>query len=335
MSTLLRPVEPVGEHARVMKALVGGLGLAARPYASLGDQLGMSEVEVLAAARALCEGRQITRISAVFDGARLGYYATLGALAVSEDDVESKAAAIDSLPGVAHVFEIEDRYSLWFAMSVTSPSRLEALESEIASRTQCRDYFRALPAELHAVAGSFEISGAPDACGPGTGQAEAAVLSRDERALVRLLQGAFPVCVRPCAELAATLVQCGFDVDERWVLERMQALMAEGVLVRLAAFARDRREPWRLAAAVWGAEGARADSISMITSFPETLHCLSRRISGGRASIMGLVEAPDRESIDRVIGRIRLSTGLAAPRLLYPVREFKRAPMKYFADGEW
>ena len=325
------------EHATppVLIRLAAGLPLAMRPYEAIGADLGLTEAEFIAQARSLRESRRIRRITGVFAGPTLGYRATLGALAVDEDRAEVAGEALQSLPCVTHIFELDDRYRLWFVVAVPTPAHLEAAEREIAARSGVGDVFRVLSSELRAVTGSFDADGAPDSNGPLVCPPATIQLSGDDRALVRLLQGDFPIVPRPFAEIAATLAQCGFHLDERWALERAQTLAAQRALVGLRAVEHRRLESWRLAAAVWTGEGETADSAEMVASFPETLHCFYRRLPDRRSAIVSIIEAPDRSSMDRAIERIRSATGLDLLRLQYPVREFKRAPMRYFTDGEW
>lgn len=327
-----RPATVTGE--RLLTRLAEGLPLVSRPYDAVAVELGSTEADVLAEMKTLRSSYAVRRVSATFDAARLGYHATLGALALPEERVEAAAAALATLPAVTHVFEIDDRYRLWYALAVPAPVRVDAVECEMVLRTGVADRFRVLPSELVKVTASFDADGAPDSAGPGTAACEGVSLTRDERALVRLLQGELPLVERPFADLTATLEQCGYDVDERWVLERLETFAAEGVLARLGATVRERFEPWRLAVAVWPAVSAPDEPAALIASFPEVLHCHERRIPGNGASIVSVLEAPDRSALDLTVERIRSASGLDAPRVLYPVREFKRAQMKYFTEGE-
>ena len=323
-----------GVSERLAELNAEGLPLVSRPFGAIAAALGTSEADVLARLKQLRTTYAVRRISASFDAARLGYHATLGALALPEERAEAAAAALAALPSVTHVFEVDDRYRLWYALAASSPARVEAIESEIVVRTGIADRLRVFPAELVKVTASFDADGVPDSLGPGTASTEGIDLSRDERALVRLLQGELPLVERPFAALTATLHQCGYDADERWVLERLESFSADGVLACIGATVRTRAEPWRIAAAVWPAVPAPDEAAELIACFPEVLHCFERRIPGDGASIVSVLEVRDRPALDRTVGRIRSASGLDDPRVLYPVREFKRAAMKYFAEGE-
>jgi len=327
---------PPGQvNEEILQRLTTGLPLTARPYEAIGDELGVGEDEVLARVRALRDTHRLRPISGTFDGSVLGYQATLGVVAVAEERIDVVTAALQSLPCIPQIFEIEDHYRLWFVAAAPTAAHVEAIESEVRARTGEGDISRVLPTELYAVTASFDADGAPDPHGPRMRAHPATALSRDDRALVRLLQGDFPPTPRPFAEIAGTLVQCGFDLDERRVLERAQALAAEGVLVRVAATARERRGAWRLAVVVWRSGADVGEAVGRLASFPETLHCFLRRVAGCRTAIVSIIEAPDRVSMDRSVERIRSAAGLEVLRLQYPVREFTRVPTRYFTEGEW
>ncbi len=327
--------EPLNASAPpLLEALRAGLPIAQHPYADLGARAGMSEADTLATLRSLKEQRVLRRIGARFSPGALGYEAALGAFEIPEDRVEEATAALTALPNVTHVFEAEDRYRLWFTLVVPSQTRLEIAESEIARAVGASDRYRVLPAELHKVTASFDLEGAPEPVGPTRDGRVRASLDRDEKALVRLLQGELPLTERPFSELAHTLAECGYDVDERWTLDTLRAFAADGVVTGLAATLRTRREPWRLAIAVWGCPHDPAAAGELISSFPEVLHCFERRVPGIGNTVIALIEAPDRAEVDRTIVRIDAAGALEAPRLAFPLREYSRAPMRYFTDGD-
>lgn len=317
---------------QVLGALAGGLPIASRPYAEFGSRLGMSEADVLAALKALKDTRALRRIGAQFSPAGLGYQAALGALAVSEDCREDVAAMLGAQPNVTHVFELEDRYSLWYVLGALSRTRLEIAEGELARAAGAADRYRVLPDELYKVTAAFDADGAPEPADD-AGVEPGPALDRDERALVRLLQGDLAFAERPFAVLVHTLGECGFDIDERWALERTQALADSGALRRIGGTLHGRREPWRSALSVWRSPGDPQAAGVLIASFPEVLHVFERRVPGGMA-VLAVIEGATRSDIDRSIERIRIAGGLDAPRIAYPLREYARSPMRYFTEGD-
>ncbi len=316
---------------QLLAASSDGLPVSVRPYADLGARMGLSGAEVVATLRVLRDARVLRRVGAVLSPSALGYHTALGALAVSEDALDDAASVLAGVPNVTHAFEMDDRYRLWFALAAPSTARLEIAESEIAGRLGVADRFRVLPAEEYRVTHGFDADGAPE---PPVHAAAAVQLDHDARALVRLLQGDLPLEERPFSALAQTLAECGYDADEHQVLEQVHALVAGGVILRLGLTVRERAESWRLALATWVSPRHAAEAGSLIAAFPEVVHCFDRRVPGGGRAIMAVVETPDRASLDRTIERIRSGADLDAPRIAYPLRELKRAPMRYFSEGD-
>lgn len=324
---------PDESTSRVLDALADGLPLSRRPFGDLGARIGLAEDDTIAALRELRERRVVVRLGAAFEPSALGYQAALGALAVTEDAVEAAAAELGTLPYVTHVLEIDDRYRLWYAIQAPSRTRLEGLEIEIAARLGVTDRYRVLPDELFKATPAFDAAGVPEtpAAAP---LDEPLALGGDERALVRLLQGDLPLTARPFSALAGTLTECGYDVDEARALDVARSLAEGGALAGFGATVRERPEPWRTALAVWLCPADAEAAGRAIASFPEALHVYERRVPGAGFALFGVLEAPSRAALDQTVSRIGAVADLDAPRIAYPVREFKRSPMRFFSDGE-
>ncbi|MBN2848683.1 MAG: hypothetical protein JXP72_09600 [Coriobacteriia bacterium] len=325
----MRELDPSAQ--RLLAALESGLPVSARPYADVGARIGMTGAEVVAALRSLRDARVVRRVGAEVSPGALGYRASLGAMAITEEGLDEAEVVLDDAPGVTHAFEMDDRYRLWFVMVAPSPARLEIAESELARRLGAADRFRVLPTEEYRVTHAFDADGVPERA---TLAGESEHPDADGRALIRLLQGEVPIEERPFAALAQTLAECGYDADEQQVLDDTRKLAAAGVIDRITVTTHRRHEPWRCALATWVNPRHASEAGSLIAAFPEVVHCFDRRVPGGGKAIVAVVETPDRVSLDRTIARIRSGADLDAPRIAYPLRELKRSPMRYFTAGE-
>lgn len=98
--------------------------LTPRPYADLGQRLGISEDEALAAINDLRSRKIIRRLGANFQSKKLGFVSTLCAAKVPEDKMEAFTAEINAHVGVTHNYLREHDYNIWFTL--ISPSREEA-----------------------------------------------------------------------------------------------------------------------------------------------------------------------------------------------------------------
>ena len=87
---------------RLLDIIQTDFPLAPRPYAVLGDKLGISEQEALERVRALKKKKIIRRLGANFQSAKLGFRSTLCAAKVPEDKLEAFIADVNARPGVTH-----------------------------------------------------------------------------------------------------------------------------------------------------------------------------------------------------------------------------------------
>lgn len=90
--------------------------LTPRPYATLGEQLGISEEEALARVRSLKQRKFIRRLGANFQSHKLGFRSTLCAAKVPEDRLDAFVAAVNAHPGVTHNYLRAHAYNVWFTM---------------------------------------------------------------------------------------------------------------------------------------------------------------------------------------------------------------------------
>lgn len=101
-----------------------GFPLTPRPYADLGQRLGISEEEALERVRALKRSKIIRRLGANFQSAKLGFVSTLCAAKVPLEKMDDFVARVNACPGVTHNYLREHAYNIWFTL--ISPSREEA-----------------------------------------------------------------------------------------------------------------------------------------------------------------------------------------------------------------
>lgn len=327
---------------RVLDRIQASFPVSSRPFATLAKDLGVTEADVLASVRSMKASGVIRRIGAIFDSHRLGYRSTLCAIAVPEDRVEEVAALISEYPNVTHNYEREDRYNVWFTLIAHNAARIQAILDEIAETTGIDDMLDLPATRLFKIKVDFDFTGERDARSEAPrvtkpAETEAVVLSREEKALARLLQGDLHITERPFLDLAKTLCECGYDVDEDWVLERTCEWADTRVIRRFGAAIRHHHTGFSAnAMGVWHAPEERVEEVGAImASFKEVSHCYQRPSAPTwPANLYTMIHGRTREECVEVADRIREATGLDEPRLLYSVREFKKTSMKYFAEGE-
>jgi DNA-binding Lrp family transcriptional regulator len=94
--------------------------LVHRPYALLGERVGISEAEAFARVRAMQDKKIIRRIGANFNASRLGRVTTLCAAHVPEDKFDLFVDMVNGLPEVTHNYVRDHTYNVWFTLISSS-----------------------------------------------------------------------------------------------------------------------------------------------------------------------------------------------------------------------
>lgn len=120
---------------RLLDIIQTGFPLVPRPYASLGQQLGITEEEALNRVRRMKTNKVIRRIGANFQSAKLGFRSTLCAAKVPETQLDSFVAEVNSHSGVTHNYLRNHAYNIWFTLIGPSWEDVCATLEEITRRT--------------------------------------------------------------------------------------------------------------------------------------------------------------------------------------------------------
>jgi DNA-binding Lrp family transcriptional regulator len=104
----------------IVNTLQQGFPVAARPFADAAALLGISEDELIARLQRLLDDRVLTRFGPLYQAERLGGAYALAAMRVPRDDFERVAAAVNALPEVAHNYERDHEFNMWFVLATES-----------------------------------------------------------------------------------------------------------------------------------------------------------------------------------------------------------------------
>jgi len=133
-----RPAETVTLDAvdrRIVNALQGGLPVCERPYAAAAAGLGLTEDALLARLERLLADGVLTRFGPMYHAERLGGAFTLAAMKVPVDDFEHVAAIVNGFPEVAHNYQRDHVFNLWFVLATERPERIGEVIGDIERAT--------------------------------------------------------------------------------------------------------------------------------------------------------------------------------------------------------
>jgi len=119
----------------IINGLQSGFPVCEYPFREVAEQLDVSEEELIARVAHLLEQRVLTRFGPLYNADRMGGAFTLAALSVAQPEVERIAAILDRLPEVAHNYEREHPWNLWFVLATDSPDGIEKAIARIEAET--------------------------------------------------------------------------------------------------------------------------------------------------------------------------------------------------------
>ena len=99
---------------RLLDIIQTDFPLAPRPYAVLGERLGISEQEAFDRVRILRKRKIIRRMGANFQSAKLGFRSTLCAAKVPPEKMDAFVAEVNAQPGITHNYLRKHEYNIWF-----------------------------------------------------------------------------------------------------------------------------------------------------------------------------------------------------------------------------
>lgn len=119
----------------LLNRLQDGVPLVDRPFAAVGEELGLTEDDVLARVQAMVQAGMLSRFGPMFHAERLGGGLTLAAMQVPADDFDRVAAAVNAFPEVAHNYARDHALNMWFVVATEAPERVAEVCAEIEERT--------------------------------------------------------------------------------------------------------------------------------------------------------------------------------------------------------
>jgi DNA-binding Lrp family transcriptional regulator len=120
---------------RLLDAIQSDFPLAPRPYAILGERLGVSEQEAFDRVQELKKQKIIRRVGANFQSAKLGFRSTLCAAKVPPEKIDAFTVEVNAQPGVTHNYLRKHAYNVWFTCIGPSWDAVCATLDGITGRT--------------------------------------------------------------------------------------------------------------------------------------------------------------------------------------------------------
>lgn len=122
----------------IINGLQGGFPLSHQPFREAGHALGLSEGELLDGLRQLAEDGRLSRFGPLWNAEGIGGAVCLCAMAVPSDRFEDVAAQVNAHREVAHNYERDHAFNMWFVVSAERAARIAEVIDAIETQTGIR-----------------------------------------------------------------------------------------------------------------------------------------------------------------------------------------------------
>ncbi len=118
----------------IISILQAGFPLTETPYADVAAQLDIDEEELLKRLARLLEDKTLTRFGPMYDVQKLGGAFSLVAIQVPEKQFDKVADVVNSYPEVAHNYQRDHDFNMWYVLATETPQQIEQINHDIEQR---------------------------------------------------------------------------------------------------------------------------------------------------------------------------------------------------------
>ena len=141
----------------ILNRIQSDFPITSRPYRAIGNDLGLSEAEVLQRVSRLRTAGIIRRIGGNFTPEKLGFVSTLCAAKVPEDRIRQFAEVVNRYPGVTHNYRRKNKFNIWFTFIAPSMDEINANLEQIAAETGVTDILNLPATHVFKIKAEFKV----------------------------------------------------------------------------------------------------------------------------------------------------------------------------------
>ncbi len=317
---------------KLLNAIQVAFPLSREPFSVLGTQLGIGADEVLRRIERFKQEGVVRLVGPVLDARRLGYQTTLVAMRVAENQLDRASKAINQHPGISHGYCRNHYFNLWFTLALPSGVEVEA-ELQKLSNIIKPEAMLELPAlRLFKIGVFFDLAGdgqqmSDSGVAPPSILEQKADLSPADKLVINELQQDILLDQRP---FDASSVRLGMDIDE--FLAHCHSLRQRGIMRRFGASIKHNNIGFTAnAMTCWVAPPEIVEVAGKkLAALREVSHCYERKTGPlWPYNLFAMIHGHTRDDCQVIADKVSQETGLSEYILLFSVKEFKKARVKY------
>jgi DNA-binding Lrp family transcriptional regulator len=120
---------------KILNTIQFGFPLETEPYRKLGEELSISEEEVIERLNRLHDEGAVRKIGPIINRRGVGGTSTLVAVTVPEEKVDEVAEYINAYHEVSHNYHRPEKFNVWFTISAANRERIDTILKELREKT--------------------------------------------------------------------------------------------------------------------------------------------------------------------------------------------------------
>lgn len=310
----------------------GGFPLTQRPYRQIAGELGTDEDTLISTIRGMLDKGLLSRFGPLYNAERLGGRFTLAAMAVPPSDFKRIAMILDGMPEVAHNYQRDHSFNMWFVLATPSKGELSGTIRRIQSLTGMTVFDFPKLKEYHL---GFWLHLGP------SGDVSVRRVERDnptahleldalDRAIISATQAGYPLETEPFTAIAEQ-TDCGTQT----VIARLSRMLEAGAVRRIGAVPNHYRLGLRgNGMSVWDLDEEQVDALgARIGALDFVSHCYlrPRRLPLWPYNLFAMVHGRNREEVETAVSRIaQMVAGRCnGHRVLYSEAILKKTGLRF------
>ncbi len=328
---------------QVLEIIQSDFPLTIHPYHAVGQQIGLSEEQVITSLKSLKTRKMLRQISAIFNGRFLGFDTALISFQIPEQALEYTAQVINSHPGVSHNYQREHRFNLWFTLSVPQELNVQQHMLTLARLTSCSHllYLPSIKTFKRRVQFSMTIEHA-SSCHIFQNSVPLSKMSRKiaiseqiQYGIMQTLQQDLPLTPTPFADIA-----CRFQITPETLFDFLAYLKSSKKMNRFAGIVYHRNLGFTAnAMVVWNVSDTMIRSFARYASeLAAVSHCYERlTYPEWPYNVYTMIHGRSQAVTQQVIDKLAQKFSLHQYEILYSSKEFKKQRVDFFDNAiyEW
>ena len=314
---------------RILEEIQKDFPLVSNPFKEIGIKCNITEQETIDKIQKFSSENIIREISAILNASMIGYKSILVAVKANNDSINKVAEKINQHPGVSHNYLRENKYNIWFTLTIKQEFSFHNEVKNILGSKGVSGYLILPSINTFKIGVNFRFSeDKVDQQKPVNSFTNKQVeLKSDQKLIINKLQENFNIVSNPYKSICEYL-----NISEFRLFEQIKELKKAGMIKRISAVLRHRNIGFDFnGMTCLKIPDDKIKSAGEKTAlFPEVSHCYQRpTFPDWPYSLFAMIHSRTKKECFDIVNKISKKIECSDYIVLFSTKEFKKERVKY------